>query len=192
MTSFWIRLSCCAFLVCGGCDLFHTRDPELPTQGSSSFVTPTTYDKVIRNLRFSIEDKNLNNYLSCFVDTLLRPYEYNAAEDARRGFPDVVNQWNLESEERSFRNLKEATGAAPALTIPDVPPIYVSTDSVLYELSYTLHYSHNRSGIPLTVRGVVQLSLLTDGKRWSIYRWRDSKTTTDSTWSYLKAAFSGS
>jgi len=188
----FIILNIVALLLLGGCDLFQTRDPETPTQGSSNYETPTTYDKVLRNMQFAIADKNLNNYLSCFVDTTVRPFVFTAAEDARRGYAEITNQWNLEAEQRSFRNLKEATTGNPSLTIPDTPPVYVSTDSVLYELNYTLFFPHNRNGVPQIVRGNMQLSLATDGKQWSIYAWRDSKTTADSTWSYLKVVFSGS
>ncbi len=174
-----------------GCDLFQTRDPQPPTQGSSNFITPTTYDKVLPNLVSAISDKNLNNYLNCFVDTTFRPYVFVAADDARRSYPDVMNSWNLDAEQRYFRNLKEATSGIPALTIPPNPPTFVSSDSVLYELDYTLYFPHNRTGVPQIVRGNMRLSLITDGKRWAIYQWRDSKTTTDSTWSFLKAVFSG-
>ncbi len=174
-----------------GCDLFQTRDPQPPTQGSSNFITPTTYDKVLPNLVSAISDKNLNNYLNCFVDTTFRPYVFVAADDARRSYPDVMNSWNLDAEQRYFRNLKEATAGIPALTIPPNPPTFVSSDSVLYELDYTLYFPHNRTGVPQIVRGNMRLSLITDGKRWAIYQWRDSKTTTDSTWSFLKAVFSG-
>ncbi|HUN65835.1 MAG TPA: hypothetical protein VMW43_07005 [Bacteroidota bacterium] len=179
-------------LAAAGCDLFRTRDPQPPTQGSSNFETPTTYDKVLRNLVFSVSDKNLNNYMSCFVDTTFRPYYFQAAADAQRSYPDVMNQWNLEGEQRYFTNLKEATSGIPSLTIPDSPPIFVSSDSVIYSVDYTLFFPHNRIGIPQIVRGTMRLSLATDGKRWAITQWHDSKTTTDSTWSYLKAVFWGS
>jgi hypothetical protein len=181
-----------ALVSAAGCDLFRTRDPQAPTQGSSNYESPTTYDKVLRNLVFSVNDKNLNNYLSCFVDTAVKPYSFLAAEDARRSYPDVMNQWSLESEQRYFRNLKEATAGLPSLLVPDAPPVYVSSDSVIYSLDYTLFFPHNRIGIPQLVRGTMRLSLATDGKRWSITQWRDAKTTTDSTWSYLKAVFWGS
>ncbi len=174
-----------------GCDLFRTRDPQPPTAGSSNFETPTTYDKVLKNLVFAISDKNINNYLSCFVDTTIRPYVFIAAEDARRGYPDVMNGWNLEGEQRYFTNLREATPGIPTLTLPDKPPTFVSSDSVVYDLDYTLSWPHIRSGIPKVVQGTMRLSIGTDGKRWAIYEWRDSKTTADSTWSYLKAVFSG-
>ncbi len=179
-----------SFLV-AGCDLFRTRDPQPPTQGSSNFETPTTYDKVLKNLVFAISDKNVNNYLSCFVDTTFRPYVFLAAEDARRGYPDVMNNWNLEGEQRYFTNLREATPEVPVLTLPDKPPTYVSSDSVVYGLDYTLSWPHIRAGIPTVVQGSMRLAVCTDGKRWAIYYWRDSKTTADSTWSYLKAVFSG-
>ncbi len=179
-------------LACASCDLFRTRDPQSPTQGSSNYETPTTYDKVLRNLVFAVNDKNVANYMSCFVDTAFRPFVYAAAEDARRSYPDVMAAWNLEAEQRAFINMREATPGAPALVIPDRPPIYVSSDSVVYDLDYTLLVPHQRAAVPKLVRGTMRLSIGTDGKRWSIYQWRDTKTAADSTWSYLKAAFSGS
>lgn len=186
-----LLFTCALIISNSGCDLFQTREPQPPTQGSSNFITPTTYDKVLQNLVSAISDKNLNNYNNCFVDTTFRPYVFTAADDARRSYPDVMNQWNLDAEQRYFRNIKEATAGIPSLTIPQNSPTFVSSDSVLYELDYTLYFPHNRTGVPQIVRGNMRLSLITDGKRWAIYQWRDSKTTPDSTWSYLKAVFSG-
>ncbi len=191
MRKFLASLLCCGLVAAGGCDLFKTRDPQPPTEGSSNYVTPTTYDKVLHNLVYAISDKNLTNYLNCFVDTTFRPYLFLAADDARRSYPDIMNQWNLDAEQRYFRNIKEATPGIPSLSIPDKSPTFVSSDSVLYQLDYTLYFPHTRAGIPQIVQGTMQLSLITDGKHWSIYQWRDVKTTQDSTWSYLKAVFSG-
>jgi len=178
---------------CAKCDLFQTRTPEAPSQSVSTFDPPTSYDVVLRNLQFAIVEKNVNNYTRCFADTSVRPFVFNAAEDARRGFADVMSHWDLDAEYRYFRNLKEVTAGLPSLSLPDKPPTFVSSDSVVYDLDYTLYFPHVRTGVPKLVRGNMQLYIGADDQhRWAIYYWRDSKTTSDSTWSYLKAVFSGS
>jgi hypothetical protein len=123
----------------------------------------------------------------------VRPYVFIAAEDARGGFADVMNNWNLDAEQRYFRNLKEVINGMPSLTFSDKRLVFVSTDSAIYDLNYILDVPHTRANVPKLMRGNMQLSIGTDSqRRWAIYNWRDSKTTADSTWSYLKAIFSGS
>jgi len=120
---------------------------------------------------------------------------FSSAEDARGRFADVMNNWNLDAEQRYFRNLKEVMNGTPSLTFSDTlpTPIFVSADSAIYDLNYTLYVPHTRASVPKLMRGNMQLYLGTDiQRRWAIYDWRDFKTTTDSTWSYLKAIFSSS
>jgi hypothetical protein len=183
-----------AFLLCQpACDLFQTRDPQPPTQNISTFTPPTSYDIVLRNLQFAVAEDNVDNYIRCFADSTYRRYEFIATPEARARYASVFSQWSLESERRYFQNLGTPSNGAPSLTIPNEPPVYASTDSVVYNLNYTLFYPHTKEGVPHAVQGNMQLYLGVDPRNlWSIYRWQDSKTTTDSTWSYWKAVFSGS
>lgn len=180
-------------MILPACDLFQTRDPELPSQNTSTFTPPTSYDIVLRNLQFAFAENNVDNYLRCFVDSTYRRYEFLPAAEARARFASIFNQWSLESERRYFQNLGAPSNGVPSLTFPNQPPVYTGTDSVIYNLNYTLFFPHRREGIPQAVQGNMQLYLGVDPRRlWSIYRWQDSRTTTDSTWSYWKAVFSGS
>jgi hypothetical protein len=175
------------------CDLFQTRQPEQPSQTTSTFLPPTSYDIVLRNLQFAVVEDNVDNYLRCFADSAVRRYEFIPAAEARARFASIFNQWSLESERRYFQNLGSPANGAPSLTFPNQSPIYTGADSVIYNLNYTLFFPHKRDGVPQVVQGNMQLYLGADPRRlWSIYRWQDSRTTTDSTWSYWKAVFSGS
>ena len=182
-----------ALFLLAACDLFQTRDPQPPSRTTSTFTPPTSYGIVLRNLQFAVAEDNVDNYLHCLADSAYRRYEFVPAQETRARFPAIFNQWSLESERRYFQNLGAPVNGAPSLTFPDSPPIYTSTDSVVYNLNYTLFYPHRRAGIPQVVQGNMQLYIGVDPRRlWSIYRWQDSRTTTDSTWSYWKAVFSGS
>jgi hypothetical protein len=175
------------------CDLFQTREPEQPSQTTSTFIPPTSYDLVLRNLQFAVSEYNVDNYMRCFVDSAYRRYEFIPAPEARARFANIFNTWSLESERRYFQNLGAPSIGAPSLTFPSQAPIYTGSDSVIYNLNYTLYFPHRKAGIPQVVQGNMQLYLGVDPRRlWSIYRWQDSRTTTDSTWSYWKAVFSGS
>lgn len=178
----------CAFLVSGGCDLFQTRDPEQPTQNTSTFETPTTYDIVLRNLTYAISENNAENYMRCFVDTALRPYVFEPSPEEAVNF----TQWNLEAERRYFQNMGSTLNGTMSLidsisnkNISPGPPA-----SAVFYMNYFLYVPHPDSRAPRSVRGNMELYMVEDSlHRWSIYRWVDKKTAADSTWSYLKAWF---
>ncbi|MDP3582568.1 MAG: hypothetical protein Q8S39_11595, partial [Ignavibacteria bacterium] len=45
------------------CDMFSTREPELPTTSSSTQVPATTPDILFSNFKSSIEEKIIDNYI---------------------------------------------------------------------------------------------------------------------------------
>jgi hypothetical protein len=177
-----------SFVAMEGCDLFQTREPELPTQNTSTFETPTNHDIVLRNLTFAISENNVENYMRCFVDTTLRPYEFEPSPEEQSKF--VL--WNLESERRYFQNLGASLSGTSSFSdsiysrnVTSGPPA-----SAIYFMNYLLYVPHQDSRAPRVVRGNIELYMVEDSlHRWSIYRWVDKKTTADSTWSYLKAWF---
>ncbi len=171
-----------------GCDLFQTREPELPTQSTSTFETPTSHDIVVRNLRYAISENNVENYMRCFVDTTFRPYVFEPSPEEQSKF----SQWNLETEHRHFQNM----GASLSGTSSFLDSIYDknispgSPSSAIYFMNYVLYVPHRDNQAPRSVRGNMELYMVEDSlHRWSIYRWVDKKTSVDSTWSYLKAWF---
>ena len=175
-------------LISGGCDLFQTRDPEQPTQNTSTFETPTTYDIVLRNLSYAISENNVENYMRCFVDTALRPFVFEPSPEEAVNF----TQWSLDAERRYFQNMGAALNGTMSLidsisnkNISPGPPA-----SAVFYMNYLLYVPHPDPRAPRSVRGNMELYMVEDSlHRWSIYRWVDKKDAADSTWSYLKAWF---
>lgn len=183
------------FLIClfaESCDLFQTRDPEFPVQNKSTFNTPVTPDIVLANLRSAVGEYNVDNYMRCFVDTTVHTYEFIPSQEAEASYPTVFSRWSLDAERQYFVRLGLPTNGTPTLSLTTRNSA-VSSDSVTYLLSYTFFFPHHRTDVPQVVRGNMQLTLGADNqRRWSIYRWQDFKTLSDSTWSIWKAVFSGS
>ncbi len=171
-----------------GCDLFQTRDPAPPSQGTSCNLTPDDHEIVLKNLRCAITETNVDNYIRCFVDTVLRQYLFDPSPEEQSKF----TQWNLESERRYFQNMVAGVNGTPVLSdsllnkiVTPGPPA-----SAVYFLNYTLFVPHLDPRAPRLVRGSMELYFVEDSlHRWSVYRWVDKKNTSDSTWSYLKAWF---
>lgn len=174
-----------SIIIVAGCDLFQTREPESPTQGTSSRETPTTHDIVLSNLRNAIAEKNVENYMSCFTDPALRPFIYEPSPDQQANF----TQWGLESERRSFQNMTSSLNGRSSFT-DSIYNSNISSSFVTYFMTYTLFVPHQDPNAPRLVRGTMELYFIQDSLHlWSIYRWVDRKTRPDSTWSYLKAWF---
>jgi len=168
-----------------GCDLFQVREPQPPSQGSSTHEVQSSSASVLRNLKSSIAEYNIDNYITCLVDSSVRPFVFVPSS-----YYAVFNSWGIESERQYFLNLgAPAAGTPPSLTLT-MQDSTVTADSVRYSMSYRLFFPHHRSDVAKTVIGNMQLYLLRESHGlWFIYRWEDSRTTTDSTWSYLKASF---
>lgn len=180
-------------LVLAGCDIFHTRDPENPSQSNSTFTPPVSPEIVLANLGSAIHDYNVDNYIRCFSDPTSRTYEFVPSQAVRAHYPGLFTQWNLESERRYLLNMGTPKNSPPSVTFTNQQTITVSSDSVIYNMNYTFTFPHNRANIPQIVQGNMQISIGSDAQhRWSIYRWQDFQTVSDSTWSYWKAVFSGS
>jgi len=172
-----------------GCNLFKTRDAQPPTQASENVSPPVTPDIVLTNLQGAVQAHNTDNYMKCFVDTTVAgspPFTFVPSAD----FQGIFHDWQLEDERRYFQNLGAPTGGVPFLTFGNLQQINQASTTTEYTMDYILFYPHHQASVPTEVRGYMHVYLRTDGQHgWSIYRWEDTRTTTDSTWSYLKAHF---
>ena len=176
-------------LAAEGCDLFQTREGQPPVQNKSTFTTPFTADIVLNNLTSAIAEYNVDNYMRCFTDTAVRPFEFIPSQETQANYAGIFNRWDLEAERQYFVRLGTPSGT-PSLSL-SVQSRVVNSDAVTYLMSYTLVFAHRRTDVPRLVRGNMQIFLGADSlRRWSIYRWQDFKTMRDSTWSYWKAVFS--
>ena len=177
-----------------GCGLFDTRDVEPPTDPRSNFIPPTSPDLVITNLQFAIAEKNLNNYLSCFVDTNYssRKFTYFADVKSQVQYPIFLN-WKLSNEKAYFTNLLALTDpqSNSNLFLSD-EVLTVTLDTAVYDADYLLRFEHQLTTVAQTLKGKLRYIMATDSKNlWSIHTWMDFKDNdNDTTWSVLKANFS--
>lgn len=179
------------FLLLNGCGL---RDVETPTEVRSNFNPPISPGIVLQNLQFAIAEKNLNNYLQCFVDTAnsTRRYSYTADVNSQAQYP-VFRYWNMSNENSYFNNLKSSSNPAAAsnLFVSNEVLNYTS-DTAVYDASYLLRFDHNRNTVSKTLKGKLRLIMSADSRNlWAVHTWIDFKELpTDTTWSVLKANFS--
>ena len=176
-----------------GCGLFNTREVEQPVDPRSNFIPPTAPEIVIVNFITAIAEKNLNNYMACFVDTTYstRKFSYTADIASQIQYP-VFRYWNLSYENSYFTNLRSLTNPASSSNLFLSNEIVTTTiDTVVYDSDYLLHVEHQKQAVAQTVKGKLRLVLSADSRNlWSIHRWIDYKVNDgDTTWSVLKANF---
>ncbi|MDI6765926.1 MAG: hypothetical protein QME52_03785 [Bacteroidota bacterium] len=167
-----------------GCDLFSPRDSEPPTQGMTGFKRPDIPDIVLENFTTAITSHNVENYMRCFIDTNNSSKKFIFTPSSN--ILPLISKWDLEDERRYFQNLGEPISPYPLLEFSDTTRLNITSSSIEYKMNYSLLYPHLYQGI-LKVRGYMHLYMELDNQQlWAISRWDDSKTETDSTWSYLK------
>lgn len=168
------------------CNIFDTRDPEIPSSTTSTFEPPVTPETVLRNLRGAIVENNPDNYLRCFADTTVRPYVFVASADIRPNFPE----WSLAEEDRYFRGMGALLDGRSVLS-DTIQTVNFFSDST-FTVRYSLFVPHTDTRAPRHVQGSMLLHLAVDPQgRWAIDRWEDIREPSlpDSTWSYLKFWF---
>lgn len=176
-----------------GCGLFDKRGVEPPSENRSTFIQPTSPDLVLTNLTYAIVEKNLDNYMRCFVDTnfSLRRYRY---------FPDAISQasypvfaaWSLNSEKVYYSNLLSFTDPNASTNLfSDNIVMTNAIDSAILDMNYILIFNHNRQNVAKETKGKLRFIMGTDSRGlWSIHSWFDFlNDQNDTTWSVIKANF---
>lgn len=173
------------------CDLFTTRDAEDPNQNRSNFVTPSSASLVIQNLKNSLADKNVQNYLSCFVDTLYssRQFSFSASSEALIQFQ--MQDWGKDEEQRYFNAVINKVNQNVDIQLALKDTIYSSLggDSAIYSANYDLTVPFATSNT-IVYSGNLEFKLLRDERSlWSIYFWKDTKGQVNPSWSELKGSY---
>ena len=178
------------FLFFGGCDLFQTRDAQKPNLTRSNYQLAVTPDLLILNLVNSLSDVNLQNYLACFSDTAFsgKSYLFYPSSEAASLYPSFASSWDKKSESGYFTNLIARIPSGLQVTLNLTNAISSPQgDSIIYSASYTLNVPFTDSSIPSLYQGDLKFSMIKDSRLvWSIYLWRDIKSTQYPSWSELK------
>lgn len=176
-----------------GCDLFNTRDPEAPDQNRANFQPPKEPSVVIENLKNSFSDKNTQNYISCFVDTLFtsKQFHFIPSSEAASNYGFLLQDWGLDDERQYFSSViaKVPKDFPITLTFTDESYSSSSGDTITYTANYFLSVPHN-STEPKNYSGNLQFNLVRDSKSdWSVYFWKDTRSSNLPSWSELKGIF---
>lgn len=176
-------------IVFNSCNLFSTREPELPTSTSTSQIPATTPEILFTNFRTSIEQKIIENYLACFVDQafLNKKFKFYASANSLVQNPSL-NDWGIEAERQYFNNLKSVSleGNSLNLTLNNL----ISTtfgDSAIYQYDYIFNVNSKDASISGVYKGTAQFKINIDKRnQWVITSWQDVSIDNSKTWSDLK------
>jgi hypothetical protein len=183
-------------LVISSCELFSTRTPEEPETGGTGYIPPTSYDLVIENLKNSIKERNLNNYLLCFSDssfTGISEYVFTADPLISAQFQGIFAEWNIESEGKYFTslmtNVLEET--SPSVSFSNVE--YKNfNDSIVFTGTYYLNLDLANDLSNETYSGSTRIVLKNSTTGfWYITSWYDFQSDNSNalSWSYLKSKY---
>ena len=177
-----------------GCNIFDTRDPEPPSQSSSSYVPATEPSLVFSNMSNAFRDLNSLNYLKSFADssTAGRGFSFEPTPQAKVKYTGVFLAWNRQSEQQYFDNLRSKIPAGSTATLVFALSVQsLQSDSAQYEATYTLTAPHSVAAVAKVASGKAQFVLLADRSRnWVIWRWVDLPAGTNTfAWSDLKGEF---
>ncbi len=180
-------------LIVTGCDLFTTRDPQQPDENRSDFLPPKEPAIVIENLKNSFVDKNSQNYIACFVDTIFvsKPFLFLPSSEAVSTYAFLAQDWGLDDERRYFNGLvsKVPKEFPITLTFSDESYSSLSGDTLVYSANYFINVPHNSSE-PKNYSGNLQFNLIRDSRSdWSIYYWKDTRSSSLPSWSEMKGIF---
>ncbi len=169
--------------------MFLTRTPEPPDSPSISIIPATTPDILFRNFKLSIEEKILENYLSCFVDQsfLNKKYFFISSAGSASQFPVLV-AWGIEAERQYFISMKSRS--LPGRTIILTLYNQVNTphgDSAIYQLDYSISIASKDQNINGEYKGSAQFKIYRDSRQqWVIVQWDDIRKNDVRSWSDLK------
>jgi hypothetical protein len=176
------------------CDLFTTRNAESPDQTRSNFQPPVEPAIVIENLKNSLADKNVQNYIACFVDTIFadQSYNFSASSEALSLYQIFTQGWGLNEERRYFNSVANRVPVdfPIQLFLSNENYSSLSGDSSIYSATYKIKINLSSGDpFPQNYAGNLQFNMLRDSRsEWVIYFWKDTKSETLPSWSELKGS----
>lgn len=190
-------LGACLLLGSLGCgNPFSTRTPEPPEENNSTFFSPDSPEAVFLNLQIAIAEKNVENYIRSFVDTLRSNRRFIFVPDPAVATkqPGTFLNWNLRDERQYLFQVFQQTpdDSSHSLRFVESETPIVLQETATFTQEYTLIFRHTRQKdqVPAVYRGQAIFQLERDETgNWAIYKWEDFGNGTDPPWSALKAAF---
>ncbi len=179
-------------LVFAGCDLIQTRNAESPNQPRSNYEQAVTPQILISNLVNSFEDKDVQNYINCLVDSSFseKKFLFSPSSGALSQYPFLITDWNIKNEELYLQNLISKVSQESPITLSLTNELYSPQgDTLLYTATYSINVPNEESE-PKDYQGDLRFNMVRDNRSvWVIYFWQDTKSTALPSWSELKGKF---
>jgi len=173
------------------CDLLTTRDPENPDTQRTSYLPATTPDILFMNLKNSLKEKILDNYMASFVNSSFtnQKFVFQSASESISLYPTLTN-WDISSEQQYFSNLIISTKEGVPIILDLQNEIKNTTgDSAVYQYDYIISLTPINESIQSSYRGNMKININLDSRsQWVISRWEDFKSGNNPTWSELKGS----
>ena len=175
---------------------FQLRKSEPPSQGVSRRVPATQPEMVLTNLKSAVAERNLENYMKCFADSVGGGKRFRFVPDPTTQIqnPGVFANWNLESERRYanylFSQIPKDSTASLVFGL-ETEQTYVKQDTTVFIRDYTLNVHHTLSGdqYPRKATGRSEFHLCQVQGEWVIFYWNDRRSSDQTCWSDIKASF---
>jgi len=175
---------------------FTTREPESPSNNTSSLINPTTPELVFVNLQIALSERNVENYVQSFVDSTRsqRRFQFMPDQGVAASQPGTFLNWSLEEERRYVQQMFQATPADSTIRLSfetDNRSETATTATVTQNYTLIVRHRLQSPSVPAEATGQATFFLERDETGdWAIYRWEDFKTNTDDfSWSEIKAFF---
>ena len=171
-----------------GCGLFSTRPAEEPNEGGrNSWETPRVPSDALTNMSNALFERDAENYLRSFDP---ESFSFEADNVALANDPSLA-PWVYEDESSHITSLLNE-GTLPPDSLLFV--VFTSpTETVLHDSAevltpYDLTAGVALTGAPRRMAGTAHFYLrMGDEGYWQIYRWSDSRTQEQDTWSDLRS-----
>jgi hypothetical protein len=176
---------------------FTTRESEIEepdiSDQSDIFDQPVASETVMSNFRYSLVQKNISNYMNCFVDpSLAYSFTFRFIHDPSIESIKFIN-WNLDDERDYLNTVFNQSGNISLEYIDNISftnitqsPDSVQTSSFQYELRIAFDDGD------VIYSGTARMKLIKNvNALWSIYYWEDLKALDidSKSWSNLKANY---
>jgi hypothetical protein len=170
---------------------FSTRDSEPPTAKAGTFITPTTPQIVLENLRLCYSELVIGNFVQSLDSNFVFTYDFlpGALPDSGWGFKQELNlaekMFNDFSATKSERSLRVTFVAQT-----QQPDIILDSTATLVR-SYTVLVVDSSGLMSSSYRGVARFEMIESASNfWAIRSWSDLHLNLDiPSWAELKNAY---
>ncbi len=170
---------------------FSTRDSEPPTAEAGTFITPTTPQIVLENLRLCYSELVIGNFVQSLDSDFVFTYDFlpGVPTDSGWGFKQELNltekMFNDFSATKSERSLRVTFIAQPGQ-----PDIILDSTATLVR-SYTVIVADSSGQMSSSYQGVVRFEMIESAFNfWAIRSWSDLHLNLDTpSWAELKNAY---